>query len=396
MTISPTVPGVAVTPMNQREDGPTSVPNVTDNTPAFPDHLGIRSDPEAIETSWMSDVLDAAGLAGEARLENCEFVGYVGTGQTGCNGRFALTWDRPEGRPSTIMGKFPSRDDTARATGFGGSAYMTEWNFYRNLAHTVDVRAPRCHHAAISVEQMGFCLIMEDLVDSEQGDHFVGLTADETALAIDQAVKLHAPRWGDSTLADSWPEPSTVDERAERLHLIYTMLLPAFLDRLGSRLDDSIVDVCQRFGGLVNVWGRGTDTPLTLAHYDFRPDNFLFARSPSAPPIVVVDWQTANQGLGMVDVAYVIASSCDPDQRSAIERDLVESYRRQLVATGIDYDPDTSWRDYRFGSLWGLVITVLATSMAARTERGDDLFVRMATQYGQQCLELESLELLTT
>ncbi|MGA1643298.1 MAG: aminoglycoside phosphotransferase, partial [Ilumatobacteraceae bacterium] len=60
------------------------------------------------------------------------------------------------------------------------------------------------------------------------------------------------------------------------------------------------------------------------------------------------------------------------------------------------YDAETCWRDYRFGSFWGLAITVLATSMAARTERGDDLFVRMATQYGQQCLELDSLTLLTS
>jgi hypothetical protein len=220
---------------------------VTDNTPQFPDHLGVRSDPETIETAWMHDVLTAAGVSDGARLHNCEFVGYVGTGQTGCNARFALTWDRPEGRPATIMGKFPSRDETARATGFGGSAYVTEWNFYRNFAHTVDVRAPHCHHAALNVEQQGFCLIMEDLSGSEQGDHFLGLSADETSLAIDQAVKLHAPRWGDPTLAQSMPTQSTVDERSDALQMIYSMLLPAFLDRLGSRLDASIVDVCQRF-----------------------------------------------------------------------------------------------------------------------------------------------------
>lgn len=368
---------------------------MTKNTPVFPDHLGIRSDPETIETEWMAGVLEASGVAAGARLVDSEFVGYVGTGQTGCNARFALTWDDPSGRPATIMGKFPSRDETARATGFGGSAYVTEWNFYRNLAHTVDVRAPRCFHAALSLEEQGFCLIMEDLAGSDQGDHFVGLTADETALAIEQAVKLHAPRWGDLSLATAGPNPMSIDERSDALQMIYSMLLPAFIDRLGSRLDTSIVDICERFGQNVKRWAQGSGSPLTLAHYDFRPDNFLFAREPDAPPIVVVDWQTANEGLGMVDVAYVIASSCDPDVRPSIERDLVESYRSQLVSAGIEYDAETCWRDYRFGSFWGLAITVLATSMAARTERGDDLFVRMATQYGQQCLDLDSLAVLT-
>ena len=363
-------------------------------SPSFPDHLGVRSDPEAIETEWMHGVLASAGVAGNARLEKCEFVGYVGTGQTGCNARFALTWSDPTGRPATIMGKFPSRDETARLTGFGGSAYITEWNFYRNLAHTVDVRAPKCLHAAFDADEPGFCLIMEDLAGSEQGDHFTGLSLDETALAIEQAVKLHAPRWGDATLADSWPQPSTDDERAERLHMLYSMLLPAFLERLGARLDAPIVDFVQQFASGVGRWARGTGSPLTVAHYDFRPDNFLFARSPDAPPLVVVDWQTVNQGMGMADVAYLIASSFHPDRRAEHERSLVDSYRAQLVARGVEYDADTCWRDYRFGSLWGLIITVLATSMAARTERGDDLFVYMATQYGRQCIDLESLRLL--
>jgi len=357
------------------------------------DDLGIRSDPERIETEWMARVLDAAGLARGATLTDCRFGGYVGTGQTGCNARFHLTWDRADDRPSTVMGKFPSRDATARATGFGGSAYITEWNFYRNIAPTLRVRAPHCYLSAFDGDAQEFCLIMEDLAGSEQGDHFVGLNDDELALAIEQAVLLHAPRWGDPTLDSSWPQPSTEDERSERLAMLYGFLLPAFLDRLGSRLDAEIVGVVNDFAPLVGRWARGTGTPLTVAHYDFRPDNFLFARTPGAPPLVVVDWQTVNQGLGMVDVAYVIASSYAPGERPR-ERDLVAEYHQRLAAAGVSYSFDDCWRDYRFGALWGLIITVLATSMAAQTERGDDLFVRMASQYGYQSLELDSLEML--
>ncbi len=43
-------------------------------------------------------------------------------------------------------------------------------------------------------------MIMEDLADSRQGDQMLGLTVDEAALAVEQAVGLHAPRWGDPTL----------------------------------------------------------------------------------------------------------------------------------------------------------------------------------------------------
>jgi len=36
---------------------------------------------------------------------------------------------------------------------------------------------------------------------------------------------------------------------------------------------------------------------------------------------------------------------------------------------------------------------VLATSMAARTERGDDLFVMMATQHGHQAIDHDAMDL---
>ncbi|MSV58365.1 MAG: phosphotransferase [Actinobacteria bacterium] len=357
-------------------------------------NLDIRSDPTTIDAPWMNEALRASGIAGSATITKCTFEGFVGTGQTGCNARFSLAWDNPAGRPKTVMGKFPSLDETARATGFGGTAYVTEYNFYSRIASTVDVRAPKCYHAALNVEEQQFCLIMEDLSGSVQGDQFVGLTLDEAELAIDQAVLLHAPRWGDPTLPESGVNPSTLEERSANLAMIYGFLLPAFVDRLGARLEPEILKVIEDAAPVIGSWALGSGTPLTVAHYDFRPDNFMFAREPDAPPLVVVDWQTVNEGLGMVDVAYLIAGSFTPERRREVEKQLIESYRVKLNAAGISYDADTCWRDYQFGSIWGLIITVLATSMAARTERGDDLFVTMATQYGHLVLDHEALSLL--
>ena len=357
-------------------------------------NLDIRSDPTTIDAPWMNEALRASGIAGSATITKCTFEGFVGTGQTGCNARFSLEWDNPAGRPKTVMGKFPSFDATARATGFGGTAYVTEHNFYSRIASTVNVRAPKCFHAALNVEEQQFCLIMEDLSGSVQGDQFVGLTLDEAELAIDQAVLLHAPRWGDPTLPESGVNPSTIEERSANLAMIYGFLLPAFVERLGARLEPEILKVIEDVAPVIGSWALGSGTPLTVAHYDFRPDNFMFAREPDAPPLVVVDWQTVNEGLGMVDVAYLVAGSFTPERRREVEKQLIESYRVKLNAAGINYDADTCWRDYRFGSSWGLIITVLATSMAARTDRGDDLFVTMATQYGHLVLDHDAVSLL--
>ena len=84
----------------------------------------------------------------------------------------------------------------------------------------------------------------------------------------------------------------------------------------------------------------------------------------------------------------------DAAARAAVERDLVEDYRRQLNAAGVAYGADECWRDYRIGSLWGVVITVIATVAAAQTERGDDMLTAMAQRHGRQALDLDALSLL--
>ena len=97
----------------------------------------IPNDPTSIGPAWMQEALDSAGLAGGATVVDAQFVGWIGTGQMARNARFALTWDEPEGRPTSVVGKFPSDDPTGRTSGFENGSYLNEWNFYRELAATV-------------------------------------------------------------------------------------------------------------------------------------------------------------------------------------------------------------------------------------------------------------------
>jgi aminoglycoside phosphotransferase (APT) family kinase protein len=235
---------------------------------------------------------------------------------------------------------------------------------------------------------------MEDLVDSEQGDQFVGVSADEAALAIEQAVALHAPRWGDPTLRDLAAFSTFGDDVGERLGLYYDLTLEGFLDRLGARLDDDVVQLTRDFAEVIRRWPEASTTAKTVVHGDFRPDNFLFGRTPQAPPLVVVDWQTVSLALGVADLAYLLGNGFHPDERSVVESDLVEDYRRRLVAAGIDYGRDDCWRDYRLGALHGVVISVIATVVAEQTERGDEMLTLMASHHGRHALQLESLALL--
>jgi hypothetical protein len=230
--------------------------------------IEVRGEPEAIDAEWMTAVLTAAGVADGARVVGVQPPTFIGTGQTGRNARFFLTWDRPEGRPASVVGKFASGDEQARQNAFGSGTYLTEVSFYREMAPTLDVRIPTAYLAAYDHDRPDFVMIMEDLAGSAQGDQFKGLTVDQAALAVEQAVGLHAPRWGDPTLG-----------------MVYAMMVEPFLDRLGAGLDADIVDLVRRIAPSATRWALASDTPRTVVHLDFRPDNFMFACTPDAPPL---------------------------------------------------------------------------------------------------------------
>jgi hypothetical protein len=354
----------------------------------------VRGTPESIDEAWLTDALEEAGVARGAAVTAVDFRGLIGTGQTGRNARFALTWNDPAGRPATVVAKFPSGDPLARGAAFANGAYLKEWTFYTSVASTVGIRTPIVHVARFDAVGQDFVLLMEDVVGAVQGDQLAGLSADEAALAVEQAVALHAPRWGDAAIGPILNGETTDAERAFGLMLFYGGMVEGFLERLGPRLDADVVALVQAFAGSVAAWAGGTSTPKTVVHMDFRPDNFLFGHSADAPPLVVVDWQTVTAGLGAVDLAYMIGGGFDPAVRAAVERDLLDSYRTQMAAAGVAYDADDCWRDYRWGTLWGIIITVIATVVAEATERGDDMFVLMANRHGRHALDLDAMSLL--
>ena len=355
---------------------------------------GVRAEPQDIDGAWLTEALEEAGVAQGATVTEVEVEGFIGTGQTGRNARLRLTWDAPDGRPSSLVGKFASADPNASAAAFANGTYKNEWAFYHELAHTLSIRTPACHVARYDESVPSFVLLMEDMAGSRQGDQFIGLSADEAALAIEQAVGLHAPRWGDPTLADFASDRPKGDEAAMMLGMVYQMMIEPFLDRLGPGLDADVIDLVRRLGPVAPTWAAGNDTPRTVVHLDYRPDNFMFGVDDGAPALAVVDWQTVNHGFAMWDIAYLIGGSFEPGVRASIERSLIDDYLARMAAAGVHYDADVAWRDYRLGAVWGVVMSVIATILAAETERGNDMLTVMAQRHGRHAIDLDAMQLL--
>jgi aminoglycoside phosphotransferase (APT) family kinase protein len=132
-----------------------------------------------------------------------------------------------------------------------------------------------------------------------------------------------------------------------------------------------------------------------LTHNDYRADNLLIDEGWSSAPIHVVDWQTLGVGNPMKDVAYFLGGCLLPNERAAIERDLLATYHASLLKAGVDrYSWERCWADYRRATFHGIMNAVAGTYFVTKTERGDQLFSIMAQRHARQALDVGADEFL--
>ncbi len=346
-----------------------------------------------IDARWMTHALDDAGLTGGAHVT--EMVARsIGTGQVGQNVRFALSWSggEPDGaevpamRPASVVGKFPSSDPVSLQAAAATLTYVREVGFYRDLQPELPVPTPTVHRLEEDLDANRFLLLMEDVDWAEQGDQLVGCDVDRAALALDAVADLHAATWArDGELAElSWIEQPGEDSIG-RLVGLYRSVFAGFDDRYRDRLSTDERELGRWLGErLGTISAEVLAGPRCLVHGDYRLDNLLFATRPGPRPITVVDWQTAQLGSGPSDAAYFVGAGLTPDDRRTNEAALVDRYHHRLVTNGVDIDREALDHRYRLGTASGYVMAVVASQIVGRTERGDDMFVAMASRHADQ------------
>lgn len=342
--------------------------------------------PDELTPAFLTDVLGSAVTAVDATR--------VGTGQVGASFRCVLTYagGAPAGAPATVVAKLPSLEEQSRATGVALRNYEREVRFYRDLQPTVDVQVPRCFHADWDEATGGFVLVLEDLAPAVQGDQIAGCSVDKARLALTELAALHAPRWGDASLSDlEWLSRRTPED-AVQLQALYQMLFPGFADRYRHRLADDELALAERLGGLLVTWIERRDDPATVTHGDYRLDNMMFGTPAGGHPLAVVDWQTPGQGPGASDLSYFLGAGLSIDERRRHERDLVAHYHRELVRRGVaGWSFDDVWAGYRLYSFAGVVMSVVASMIVTQTERGDEMFMAMATRHLRHAIDLDAV-----
>jgi aminoglycoside/choline kinase family phosphotransferase len=298
--------------------------------------------------------------------------------------------------PPSFAVKLPAQDDPVRERVALG--YMSEVEFYTDVAEHVRIPVPRCFYSDISDSGADFVLVLADMAPAVQGDQIAGCTPQEAELAVEALAGLHGPSWCDpawlSLSAISMPKPG--DEAAAKgLGDVSVMAADITIDKLGSRMTTEDRETLSAAMGLITSWLLAEPKRFALMHGDYRLDNMLF--DPDRSRITVVDWQTMGIGLPARDLAYFTATSLAPELRSEIEKDLVRRYYETLLGYGITgYDAETCWRDYRLGVIQAPLITGLGFAFAASTDRGDEMILTMLHRGCRAIRELETLELLAS
>jgi hypothetical protein len=350
------------------------------------DDATVVRDPDAVTPGWLTEVLRADGLLSRG-IVTAVHPTPIGAGLMGQCTRIVLEVDDPDDvTPAALVVKGAATDPQVRAF-MAHTGYRAEVCFYRHFARDLPVRAPRCSHAAID-DDGWFTLVLEDLSPAEPGDQLVGCKVAQVERAVLELVGLHAPRWGDPSLATH----PCITRPATDVDLIAAGLaatVPGFVERYRAALDDAAVDFFERLGAGAAGWYRARPKPTTLIHSDYRPDNLLFGTTAGGPEVAVVDWQGLTHGAGVADVAFLVGNALTVDDRRHHEERLVRSYHHALVAAGVGgYSWDDCWREYRASLLSGLLTTVFGSMYGVRTERGDRMFELMAQRHATQALDL--------
>jgi len=354
----------------------------------------IADTPAALTAEWVTSALRASGTLTDGTVTGVE-LSPVGTGQMCDSLRVTLRFDRDVEMPPTMIAKLPAADETSRATALALRNYENEVRFYQQLAPHLPVHTPAAYYADIDVATASFVLLLEDMAPAEQGDQLRGCSAETAKVAVDELVRLHAPRWADPSLASlDWLHR---DRDVQRAFLL--SLLPAawngFRDRYAGDLDADVLVAGGALFSRLDGYLDADDAPRTVVHGDYRLDNLLFDPGAGGVPVTVVDWQTCTHGPAMQDVAYFIGAAMPADGRRDAEAALVDGYYAGLVAAGVSgYGWDQCWRDYRRGTWAGLIMAVAASMLVERTARGDEMFLTMAARHSRHALDLDAAELL--
>ena len=274
--------------------------------------------------------------------------------------------------PSSVVVKLPTTDPGGHFIGELMRVWEREHCFYRDVAPHVNIRVPA---ALVNIAEPP-CLVLEDMVAAENGDHVAGATLDQAERAIDVLSRHHAAWFEHPKLAAFTWMPGLDDPQILMLGDTFNMGWPMFLERFAGRVPERVLRWCEQFVVGIPEWIAGHyNDRSTIVHGDFRLDNMFFFDDGS---VAVIDWQMSMKAPGQTDLVYFCANNLGVDMRREHEDALIARYVNGLHVAGVPTDAVTL-DGVRRGYLEGLLFYAASfgaslLSIDPGNERGAALF----------------------
>jgi Phosphotransferase enzyme family len=309
---------------------------------------------EEITPAWITSCLRAGG--------HTETVVHVAHRQViGGNAKkvlLAVEYDSPTHLPSGLCAKIGMelRDTKLNLT---GSTYDTEGRFYLHMASIFTEFTPKCYSVILDPPAHRCAMLLEDLTVG--GGRF-GSTTDgslspqQAETIVQQLARLHGKWWGRTGSLPTVALPTGINAdnqlgryyaRFDERYVQSKLDLPRG-DAVPVRLRDAKA-LHDAFWAMANI---SRQRPVSLVHGDPHLGN-VFIRPDGR--VGMADWQTIRWNNWAYDIAYLVGSALEIDQRRSVERDMLSSYAEALqLAGGPKLSADELWTHYRQAMIYGL------------------------------------------
>jgi Ecdysteroid kinase-like family len=286
------------------------------------------------------------------------------------------------GLPDVMIAKFPIADPMAKYIAQMYGFYRTEAECYRKAATVgLGVPTPAVYFSEVSDDDIETLILMEDLGDARMADQVAGADLADAEAVMDVGAQLHATWWESPRLADlTWLRPLN-NPAYMAIGDQYAQSWPAFAEMFATA-PPAALEVAERVGAQLPAtydWVMA-NRPTTLAHTDFRLDNFFFGRA--GAPVTVIDWQLSCRSMGVADIGYFIVQSLTTEMRREHGETLLRRWYQGLLDRGVsDYSWDDAQADFHESVMVQLSIPVIsAANLDPANDRGKQLLQCLANR----------------
>ena len=247
-------------------------------------------------------------------------------------------------------------------------------------------------YAALMAQGSGeFVLVLEDLQDWDNADHLAGLSLDRARCSVTHLAGLHA--WSNepanADVLEAFPSMDSPMMR-DLLPSAFGVGWQMYRENAAAPVPPAVATFAERFAEHAPKALKALTERATLVHGDFRADNMFFA----GDQLKVVDFQFAAQGVGAVDIAYLLSQGLPSAVRAGRDEEMLREYLVQLEEPSLtDYSFDEAWRHYRFAVAYLMVLPVVALlGSGGMPERARRLCMTLVDRAVATIDEIEALE----